>query len=165
MGLSNNLALRASFREWADIGSWEAPFAATLTLRQSVTAWDGALPIRIALTEQSASQNFRHFLNKLNRSAFGKSAQRFARGVAVIPVLEGSTGKRLHYHAMIDCPRSDLIADFPIVVAQAWRSTQWGYDQVVVEPGADRGWLSYMTKLRDKPDFASAIDWMNLRLP
>jgi hypothetical protein len=41
----------------------------------------------------------------------------------------------------------------------------WGYDQIEVRPDADRGWLNYITKLRDKPDFASAIDWVNVRLP
>lgn len=165
MGLTVNVALRSSFRNWVNVDAWNSPFSATLTLRQSIIVSEGGLPTRIALSELSASQNFRHFLNKLNRAIYGKSAQRFSRGVAVIPVLEGGASKRFHYHAVIDCPLSDLVPDFPIVIADAWRSTQWGYKQTVIEPGADRGWLNYMTKFRDKSDFAASIDWMNIRLP
>jgi hypothetical protein len=165
MCCSKRSALQASFRKWVNIETWQAPFAATLTLRQCITVWDGHQSVRVALTEQSASQNFRHFLNKLNRSVYGKAAQRFGKGVSVIPVLEGDADKRLHYHAIIDCPRAELIADLPVIVAEAWRSTQWGYHQTDIQAGADRGWLNYMTKLRDKPDFADSIDWMNFHLP
>lgn len=165
MGCRERSALRASFTDWVRIERWQAPFAATLTLRQCVTVSNGMQTVRVALTEQSASQNFRHFLNKLNRSVYGNAAQRFGKGVAVVPVIEGNADKRMHFHAVIDCPRPELAADFPVIVADAWRSTQWGYYQIDVRPDADRGWLNYMMKFRDKPDFATAIDWMNLRLP
>lgn len=162
---ADKAALRSSFRKWVNVAAWNSPFSATLTLRQSIIVSEGDVSHRITLTDLSASQNFRHFLNKLNRTLYGKSAQRFSRGAAVVPVLEGGNGKRFHYHAVIDCPRSDLVPDFPMVIADAWRSTQWGYNQTLIEPGADRGWLNYMTKFRDKSDFATSIDWMNIRLP
>lgn len=157
--------LRACFTEWIGIERWQAPFAVTLTLRQSVTVANSMHPVRLSLTEQSASQNFRHFLNKLNRVVYGSAAHRFGKGVAVVPVIEDNADKRLHYHALIDCPRPQLVAAFPAAIADAWRSTQWGYYQIDIQSGADRGWLNYMMKFRDKPDFATAIDLMNLRLP
>jgi hypothetical protein len=120
---------------------------------------------KLWLTETAAVQNFRHFLNKLNRSVFGKSAMRFGKGVGCFPVLEGGGDKRLHYHAIIDCPRPELVTDFSLLIADHWRSTQWGYWQVDCQANPDDGWLTYITKFRDKPSFADAIDWTNLRLP
>lgn len=164
MASGDDYALRNALREWIALDAWEAPFAATLTLRQSVDVEDGKASHRLWLTDQQASQNFRHFLNKLNRRVFGKSAARYGRGVRVLPVLEGGDSKRLHYHAVIDCLRPSLVQEFPSTVADTWRGTMWGYAQTDIRPDADRGWLNYITKFRDKPDFGSAIDWVNVRL-
>jgi hypothetical protein len=101
----------------------------------------------------------------LNRKVYGRAASRYGKSVSVIPIMEGGDDKRLHYHAMIDCPADHLQEAFPDAIASSWRSTQWGYDQIDVQPQADEGWLAYMTKLRDKADFASAIDWINVHLP
>lgn len=163
-GTSSPVEMRSAVRGWIALDTWRDPFAATFTLKQSVEVPNGTLSHRVWLTEAAASQNFRHFLNQLNRSLFGKAAQRFGRSVRAFPILEGGTGKRLHYHAIIDCPSTALREDFPILMADAWRSTLWGYAQVDVRPNADKGWLSYITKFRDKPDFASSIDWVNVRL-
>lgn len=144
---------------------WPAPFAVTLTLRQCVDVPNGFSSVKLWLNETAAVQNFRHFLNKLNRSVFGKAACRYGKGIGCIPVLEGGGDKRLHYHAIIDCPRPDLLTDFPLLIADHWRSTQWGYWQIDCQANPDDGWLTYITKFRDKPNLADAIDWMNLRLP
>jgi hypothetical protein len=165
MGYSGNMALQSSLRDWLSLERWRQPFAVTLTLRQCVTVPNGTMPTKVWLTDTAATQNLRHFLNKLNRTVFGKAALRFGRGVGCIPILEGGSFKRLHYHAMLDCPRSDLTAEFPLLVAEHWRSTQWGYWQIDCQSDPDEGWLTYMTKFRDKPNFADAIDWTNLRLP
>ena len=137
----------------------------TLTLRQSTTIENGRLFTKLWLTDTVASQNMRHFLNKLDRSVFGKAATRFGKRVGCVPILEGGTGKRLHYHAIIDCPRPELAGDFPLLIADAWRTTMWGYQQIDCQRDADHGWLTYITKFRDKPNLADAIDWTNLRLP
>lgn len=160
-----NAALQSSLRNWISLEDWHAPFAVTLTLRQCVTVPMGTMETKVWLTEAIAIQNFRHFLNKLNRSMFGKAALRFDQGVGCIPVLEGGGDKRLHYHSIIDCPRPELVPDFPLLIAEQWRSTQWGYWQVDCQANPDGGWLTYITKFRDKPSFADAIDWTNLRLP
>jgi hypothetical protein len=52
-----------------------------------------------------------------------------------------------------------------MLIADQWRSTQWGYWQVYCQANPDDGWTNYITKFRDKPNFADAIDWTNLRLP
>jgi len=156
---------REQLIEWIRFDHWSSTFAVTLSMRQCVTVPNGTLQATIWLDQSSAGQNFRHFLNKLDRSVFGKAATRFGKQVGCIPVIEGGGDKRLHYHALIDCPRPELVADFPLLVADHWRSTQWGYWQVDCQANADDGWLTYITKFRDKPNLADAIDWTNLRLP
>jgi len=165
MGYGFNGALQSSLRNWVSLDDWHAPFAVTLTFRQCMTVPNGTSSTKHWLTETSAVQNFRHFLNKLNRCVYGKAAIRHGKGVGCLPVLEGGGAKRLHYHAIIDCPRPDLVTDFPLLIADQWRSTQWGYWQVDCQSNPDDGWINYITKFRDKPSFADAIDWMNLRLP
>ncbi|WP_445948325.1 rolling circle replication-associated protein [Sphingorhabdus sp.] len=165
MGYSRNSALQHSLRQWFRLADWQHPFAVTLTLRQSVTVNDGHLATQVWLTETVASQNLRHFLNKLNRSIYGKASARFGRGVSCIPVLEGGGLKRLHYHAVIDCPRPEIAQEFPLLIAEHWRSTQWGYWQIDCQPHPDQNWINYITKYRDKPEYSDAIDWVNLRLP
>lgn len=165
MAYGLNSSLQSSLRAWFSLDDWASPFAVTLTLKQSVTVPNGIMSTKLWLTEAVAAQNLRHFLNKLNRSVFGKSAARFGKGVGCIPVLEGGRDRRLHYHAVIDCPLPDLVAGFPLLITDHWRSTQWGYFQVDCQTDTDDGWLTYITKFRDKPNFADAIDWTNLRLP
>lgn len=133
--------------------------AVTLTLRQTV-AGEGGVG-RVKLTADQAQQNYRHFLNLLNRAVFGKRAARFGRSVVSIPVLEGGRGHRLHYHAVIGCPSELSYSDFEELIRDCWAKTQWGYDEVDIQPDADAGWINYISKLRDKPDYAEAIDWQN----
>lgn len=164
MASVGNALLQSSFRNWITLDDWHAPFAVTLTFRQCATVPMGTMETRIWLTELIAVQNFRHFMNKLNRRIFGRSAMRFGKGVCCIPILEGGGEQRLHYHAMIDCPRPELVLDYPTLIAECWRSTQWGYWQVDCQAFPDDGWIRYITKFRDKPSFGDAIDWMNFRL-
>ncbi len=157
-------SIQTSARKWLQTGHWTKPFAATLTLKQRVTVTDGIHSITVPLTDERAGQNLRHFLNVLNKRVYGSAAQKYGKRLAVIPVLEGGRDKRLHYHLMIDCPRQELEESLPTLISMTWHQTQWGYDQTHVTP-ADSGWLTYMTKLRDKPDFASSIDWLNYHNP
>lgn len=160
MPLAPASTLQRSIRQWLDIGCWHHPFAATLTLKQQIGGDGGVSSAAESLTPEIASRNLRHFLNVLNKHVYGSAAHRFGKRLPVFPILEGGGGKRLHYHLAIDCPRDDLIEAFPAMIVTAWRKTLWGYDQTFVTP-CDAGWFTYMTKLRDKPDFASSIDWMN----
>ena len=157
-------SLQHSVRQWIDIDNWHHPFAVTLTLKQRIGGDGGVSSAAENLTTESASRNLRHWLNVMNKQVYGSAAQRHGKRLPVIPVLEGGRGKRLHYHLAIDCPRDELIEFFPAMVATSWRKTLWGYGQTDVQP-SDKGWLTYITKLRDKPDFGSSIDWLNCHNP
>ena len=101
---------RSELIDWISLDDWQNPFAVTLTLRQCVSVPNGTATFTSWLTDTAASQNMRHFLNKLDRSVFGKAATRFGKRVGCVPILEGGIGKRLHYHAVIDCPIGRSIA-------------------------------------------------------
>jgi hypothetical protein len=154
--------LQESVRSFIGLDHWSSPFAATLTLRQArYELNERGASVRVPLTDERASRNFRHFINLLSSRVYGTSWKRFGRRVRAFPVQEGGRRQRLHYHALIECPREDLISIYPQLIEQCWQRTDWGYDQVHVTADPDAGWLRYMTKLRSKPDFGSSIDWMN----
>lgn len=147
--------IQSSIRQWVNIDQWQRPFAVTLTLKQ--VKWvDGGLVV--ALTPELASRSVRHFLNVLNKRVYGAAAQRYGKRIRSLATFEGSTTKRLHCHLMLECPRVELEDHFPAIVARAWTAADWSDSQIDVQP-CDDGWLTYMTKFRDKPDFASAFDW------
>ena len=164
MYCQNAMSLQKSLREWIEIDHWNYPFGITLTLKQRIDVDGEVYRSSVPLTLDMGSQNLRHFLNVLNKQIYGSSFTRYGKRLFVIPVLEGGGLKRLHYHVVVDCPRDELIGRFPSLITQTWRSTQWGYHQTVVEP-CDRGWINYITKLRDKPDFGTSIDWLNYHNP
>jgi len=130
-------------------------------MRQGIRAWDEPASATEFLNAQKAIQNFRHFMNLLNRRVYGKRYQHHGVRLSAIPVLEGGRGKRLHYHAVIDCPLVELEDSFPNLIQTAWEKTKWGYNQIDIQPGADNGWINYISKLNDKPNFADSIDWEN----
>jgi len=160
MGYTNKLILQQSLRNWIDTDRWKHRFGVTLTLKQKVWINGDKGRHGVTLTPEDASRNLRHFLNVMNKRVYGSSSRRFGNRLPVIAILEGGGTERLHYHLIMDCPEDKLVEVFPSMVAEIWRSTSWGYDQVRVEP-CDEGWVSYITKLRDKPDFGLSIDWMN----
>lgn len=147
--------IQRSVQDWVDIHRWNSPFAVTLTLKQRLWLDGGG---SVALTPDLASRNLRHFLNLVNKRVYGSSAQRNGKRIRSVAVQEGGQYKRLHYHLMLDCPRDQLVMEFPAILTKAWVSTDWGYPQIDIQP-CDQGWLNYMTKLRDKTDFAAAFDW------
>ncbi|KEO85424.1 hypothetical protein EH30_12930 [Erythrobacter sp. JL475] len=158
---SDYIKIRDEVRRWCSLDAWMHPFAVTLTLRQIKVTSDLA---SVRLTPETASRNVRHFLNILNKRVYGSAAQRYGKRIRVLAVAEGGASKRLHYHLMLDCPRVDLVDEFPMIVKDAWAKTDWGYHQIDVRP-CDSGWLTYMTKFRDKPDFASSFDWEVSHIP
>ena len=161
--ITKEVRLQAEARDFIKLEDWCFPYAATLTLKQARKEPGSAgRTIRTPLTKELASRNFRHFTNLLNREIFGKAAIRFGKKTRMFPVLEGGLRIHLHYHAIIDCPREELLREFPRIVEGCWRKTDWGNKQVRVSANADEGWLIYITKLRTKEDFASSIDWMNV---
>lgn len=165
MPFAEQLRIQREFRKYADISDWHSPHAVTLTMKQGVR--DPCEPAAAIerLTADKAVQNFRHFMNLLNRNALGKRFQRHGMRLPVIPVLEGTQTKRMHYHAIIDCPRDDLKDRFPFMIEDAWSKTKFGYRQVHIRPDCGRIWTKYISKMNDKPSIADAIDWENLHRP
>ena len=150
-------SLQESTDDWLRSLQWRHPVALTLSLKQRLP--DGVGRIDTI----HASQNVRHFANLLSRRCFGNAHKRHGRRIQMFCVLEGGDAKRLHVHAIVDCPRSDLALTFPEIVRTCWGETRWGYREVDVRP-CDDGWLSYLLKLRDKPEFDISLDWQNCQL-
>lgn len=182
MTFAQNLKLQKAVRCYFTIDHWNAPHAVTLTLKQQLMSYNGIYPESVPLTPERASQNLNHNINVINKKIYGNAprrdkalndkqrllgnpAQGGKMGVPVIPILEGGGVNRLHYHLIIDCPRDDLLASFPELIAKTWRASHWGYNEIKIVSTPDQGWITYMTKLRDKPDFAEAIDWLNYYNP
>lgn len=153
----NDTTLQHAIRSFCDISSWNNPLAVTLSLRQVI--WSNGSSID--LTPERCSRNIRHFLNILNRLVYGNAAKRFGKAVAIIPVIEHDETHRYHVHAAIDCPEHLTVEAFSTMIREAWSRTDWGYEHMHIEPHADAGWVSYMTKRRQKADYGLSIDWMN----
>lgn len=98
------------------------------------------------LNELEAEKNLRHFLNRLNKQAFGNAAVRHNRKIAVIPSLERSPSGRWHYHLSMKNPFPSE-AHCRRSVELCWAKTRWGYDEIDVRPLFDpEGWVRYITK-------------------
>jgi len=65
---------------------------------------------------------------------------------------------------MIDCPRNEALEAFPSLISDFWQKTPWGYHEIDIQSSANDGWLEYISKIRDKPNFGDAIDWDNYHL-
>ena len=150
------------FQEWVDVEDWANPFAVTLTFKRKIKSYIGSKEVDVYLDEDIASQNVRHFSNILNYKIFGNAAKRFGQKTYVVPIVEKTATKKLHYHLAIDCPRDELVDEFPDMIREAWLSTQWGDVQMDVKSQINPGWIGYITKFRDKYSVADAIDWNNL---
>jgi hypothetical protein len=130
--------LRHSLRSLAfeAVDGWD--LAVTLTMKQQ----DGAT----SLDQFEAEKNLRHFLNRLNKAAFGNAASRFGKKVQALPILERTFGGRWHYHLAMEDPFADLCVCKDSII-DCWSKTRWGYDQVDVQPIFDApGWVRYITK-------------------
>lgn len=134
-------------------------------MKQGMLVADGCRSTMSFLNAEKASQNLSHFHRVLSRKLLGKPADRYGIKVPLIPVIEGGNGKRLHYHALIDCPKAEAVDEFPTMLRDIWRKTQWGHREIDIQSGADDGFKFYMSKLRDKPNYADAVDWMNYHNP
>ncbi|WP_267383035.1 hypothetical protein, partial [Sphingomonas sp. GC_Shp_6] len=100
---------QSSFRQFAQMDHWAAPHAVTLTMKQGVPVANGQRSVMAILDPEKASQNLGHFHRVLSRKVLGKPADRFGVKLPMIPVIEGGNGKRIHYHILIDCPRTDIL--------------------------------------------------------
>jgi hypothetical protein len=163
-GLMNALAnIRREALSYFDTSHWLFPMACTLTLKKEI----GSGAARIAITPIDASQNLRHFLNKLNKRLYGnlfRTTNNFRARLEVIPVIENDTSGRLHFHIAMDMPEVNSVMGLEEEIKLIWRETYWGYDQIHLAAMLNDGWIRYMLKYRSKQNFCDSIDWPNLYL-
>ena len=96
--------------------------ACTLTLKQRVD--------NQSIDHQIASQNFRHFLNRLNRHCFGNAQRRFDKRLAVISVIENNSSTRFHIHCSIEWLDRYRFDQFCQMIRKCWAETKWGYSHI-----------------------------------
>jgi hypothetical protein len=148
---------RKTLLSFINLPSWSHPVAVTLTLKQMFHSAVGS----VRLTADHAKKNLRHFLNKLNRHYFKNAFDRHGKRLSVAPIMEVSHEGRLHYHLIIDKPDHVSAVQFGTDIRCLWQSTDWGYKEVHIHDHPNEGWLVYMTKPSQKPDYDLSIDWMN----
>ncbi|MGY4366831.1 hypothetical protein ACVW1A_002896 [Bradyrhizobium sp. LB1.3] len=140
------------------IGSmpFRAPAAVTLTMkkRSGGRSTDDII----------ASENFRHFRNRLEHCLLGSAAKRHGKHLLMIVVLETSADDRLHYHCIIDRPYHCTFGQFEVVVREEWTKTEFGYRQTDIQDQPDEGWTDYLLKRRQKRSLFDSIDWANCQL-
>ena len=96
-----------------------------------------------------------------------KYRQLYGKRLRVLPVVEkGGIGRgasgRWHIHGAIELPQHmDSIA-FEELVQKCWQKLDWAHKRVLVRDGADKGWIDYMLKLRQKSDFDNLLDCIDL---
>ena len=149
---------RAAVLNFIDRSLWRNPCAVTLTLKRGLMN-NGAY---VKIDAIRASENIKHFRNRLNRSLLGRAATRNGRGLACFAVYEGTTVVLPHCHLCLDRPDDIAIERYVAEIEKAWHATDFGNHHVDIRPCYDfDGWLEYMTKRQTKSDFASSIDWNN----
>lgn len=117
------------------------------------------------LSEAIAQEAIRHYLRRINRISRGRKYGDRRPQLKTFAVREGGIGfdqKHLHYHLQIEVPMGSSASEFARFCLSEWSKLNWGsQSQLRASVDADIGWTAYILKLRDKPDFADAIDVMN----
>jgi hypothetical protein len=109
-------------RKRFDPSQFQNPAAVTLTMKKRV-GFRNVDPI-------VASDNFRHFMSRLNHKILGSAAKLHGRKLKTVAVIETNGDGRLHYHAMIDRPNYCSFETFRAVVTDQWLRTDFGYRQI-----------------------------------
>lgn len=144
--------LRAMF----DPRHFKRPAAVTLTMKKRVGCRNADPTV--------ASENFRHFMNRLNHTILGSAAKKHGRRLITVAVIKSNADRRLHYHAMIDRPHYCTFETFCSAIVEQWQRTPFGYRQINIQDAADAGWTDYMLKPQQKVSLLNAIDWTNCYL-
>lgn len=141
---------KSAVMDWIDIQDTDECLAVTLTMKQSSQFQ--------RLDHQAASQNLKHFLNKLNSHFFGNAFKRFDKRFEILPILEISNWQRLHYHLLIRVPQLTDPAKVAEIIPLLWMETRFGYSEISVDPVYSKHWVGYITK---KLSSTSEIDFEN----
>jgi hypothetical protein len=135
---------------------FQNPTAVTLTMKKRAGSR--------AADSIIASENFRHFRNRLNHVVLGSRAKRHGARLTMVVVLEVSADHRLHFHCIIERPSHCPFPQFAALIREQWWKTDFGYHQVDVQDQSDTGWTDYILKQRQKRSLFDSIDWQNCHL-
>ena len=128
------------------------PFAVTLTMNSC--SW------------RTHSQNFRHFMSRLNQSFLKTSFRRYGNKLTVIPIMEGNNKTHTHYHCVIDNPYPERNEEFVDLIRESWGNTLLGMSKskysIDIQPMYSDGWIEYITKCSSKSDIKDSVDWDNM---
>ena len=131
--------------------------AITLTQKQIVD--------RQRIDDITSSQNFQHFMNRLNTAVYGKRFRRFNKRLKVFAVRENSADVRHHLHLMLERPPDICVDDFRCLIFTCWSKTRFGHFNIKVDEAYDlSGWTGYILKRKTKSNWYDAIDWENCYL-
>jgi hypothetical protein len=141
-----------------DTSDWSSIWDLTLTLKQALKHPERRetkyRPIWYPIDEYQCRSAFRHFMNLLNRAVYGNAVRRNGKQLRVLPILEKEEHGRWHFHAAIEPPPHMEPDQFKTVIRRCWSKVDWAYQMTMVRPNADRGWINYMLKNRQKSEFA-----------
>ena len=152
---------RAAVLNFIDRTTWQNPYAVTLTLKQA-TSNNGAYTKIDAI---NASDNLRHFRNRLNRSLLGRPQPRKGQHIPCFAVYEGTASVRPHYHLCLDRPANVTFEEFAADIHVAWQATTLATHQIHIKPCFRPRRLARLhDQAATKTDFASSIDWNNTQL-
>jgi hypothetical protein len=150
------LACHEELKRFIKSIKFQSPVAVTLTMKKRAGG-HAADPI-------VASDNFRHFRNRLNHTVLGSRAKRYGARLLMVVVLEINADHRLHYHCIIERPYHCPFPQFAAMIREQWWKTDFGYHQVDVQDQSDAGWTDYILKQRQKRSLLDSIDWTNCHL-
>lgn len=150
--------LKKGTREYLNTRVPESDYSDCIGLSLTMKQWSNG----IKLDDIRASQNFRHFMNVLNRKTYGQQFKRGRKQLSVVPTIENSSSDLIHYHALIKRPDycESEYDEFKFIsnLKAIWKATEFGNKQTHIHRSTDSGWLDYITKLKHQDD---QIDWLN----
>ena len=145
-----------------DTSGWGKFCDVALTLKQ---AWQPDRGGWVKIDDYRCRQAFRHFMNLLNGAAYGSAFRRYGKRLRVLPVRaralrpweRGASG-RWHIHCAIELPSHFDAITLENLIRECWAKVEWGYGRILVRDGANAGWINYMLKDRQKPQFDGFLD-------
>jgi hypothetical protein len=133
-----DMSTKKTIAEWLIKNSWRSIWGISLTFKQARRQQN----IWVQIDETQAKRAFKHFLNRLNRSLYGRNFRQYGRRLKVIPVLEKTRSGRWHYHLAIEAPAHIDAKEFARRIRQAWYQVDWAYEEMDIQPNANAAWIT-----------------------
>lgn len=141
-------ALKDEMIDWCS----SSPLSVRADLTMKKARWkknnNGEVYGWVRVNEDIARKNSKIWLDRVNKRVYGNAYRRYGKKLNVVTVIEkNKDNKRLHIHALIECPdwmpKSDLID----IVDKSWDRSPWSYDERRIEEiESVRGSLEYNMK-------------------